>query len=160
MTAPELISYRHKDDHKNKTRFVQRKVDKVPEWAADVQPHTEPMTARDRAIEMLRIAARYIRETDAYGTIHYDGTECDGYCVADDCEIAAEELEGLPPLAEALAVPTDEPEAGEERAVIIKAKWKPCVHGGGWWVAQDADGCDVLLAPDGFAAIRANTDGD
>ena len=47
MTAPDLISYRHKDDHKNKTRFVQRKVDKVPKWAADVQPYTEPTTAPD-----------------------------------------------------------------------------------------------------------------
>ena len=42
MTTPDLISYRHKDDRQNKTRFVQRKMDKVPEWAADVQPYAEP----------------------------------------------------------------------------------------------------------------------
>lgn len=52
-------------------------------------------------------------------------------------------------------VTTDEPEAGEIRAVIVNAKWKPCVHGGGWWVAQDADGRLVSLAPDGFAALSA-----
>ena len=40
---------------------------------------------------------------------------------------------------------------GEVRQVIINATWKACAHGGGWWVAKDADGREVLLAPDGFA---------
>jgi hypothetical protein len=47
-----------------------------------------------RAVEMLKIAAKYIRDNDPEGIIFYDGTDCDGYCVADDCETAAECLEG------------------------------------------------------------------
>ncbi len=46
----------------------------------------------ERAIEMLRKAAKYIRDNDPEGIIHYDEADCDGYCVADDCEIAAEML--------------------------------------------------------------------
>lgn len=45
-----------------------------------------------RAEEMLQIAANYIREHCPDGTIHYDETECDGYCVADDCETVDEEI--------------------------------------------------------------------
>lgn len=45
-----------------------------------------------RAIEMLRIAADYA-EKQPDETIHYDEADCDGYCVAEDCRIAAEELE-------------------------------------------------------------------
>lgn len=45
-----------------------------------------------RAIEMLRIAAKYIRDYYPDGIIHYDEAECDGYCVADDCESAADGL--------------------------------------------------------------------
>jgi len=41
-----------------------------------------------RANEMLGIAAKYIRQHWADGLIEYDETECDGYCVADDCESA------------------------------------------------------------------------
>jgi len=40
---------------------------------------------------MLRVAAEYIREHCPDQTIHFDDTECDGYCVADDCECAAED---------------------------------------------------------------------
>lgn len=47
----------------------------------------------ERAIEMLKLAASYIRGTDPTGRIFYDDSVCDGYCVADDCETAAEELE-------------------------------------------------------------------
>ena len=46
----------------------------------------------ERAIEMLNIAADYIRANCPEGTIEYDKTTCDGYCVADDCETAASEL--------------------------------------------------------------------
>jgi hypothetical protein len=46
-----------------------------------------------RAQEMLRIAAKYIRANDTYQTIRYDDADCDGYCVADDCEIAADCLD-------------------------------------------------------------------
>ena len=45
-----------------------------------------------RAIEMLNIAARYIREWDPTGTITYDEAKCDGYCVAEDCEAVAADL--------------------------------------------------------------------
>lgn len=56
--------------------------------------------------------------------------------------------------AQGVRVPSadDEPEDGEIRQVIVNAKWKPCVSGGGWWVAQDADGQRILLSPDGFLA--------
>lgn len=43
-----------------------------------------------RAHDMLRIAAEYIRDNWPDATINYDDAECDGYCVADDCESAAE----------------------------------------------------------------------
>ena len=46
----------------------------------------------DRAIEMLNIAAEYIRTHWPDGTVFYDETDCDGYCVADDCKTAAESL--------------------------------------------------------------------
>lgn len=46
----------------------------------------------ERAIEMLNIAAAYIREHAPDYVSFYDGTDCDGYCIADDCEIAANDL--------------------------------------------------------------------
>jgi len=46
-----------------------------------------------RARVMLKVAAQYISETWPEGTIFYDDAECDGYCVADDCKQAQEELE-------------------------------------------------------------------
>lgn len=45
-----------------------------------------------RAAEMLRIAAEYIKQHCPDGDIFYDEADCDGYCVAADCEIAADEL--------------------------------------------------------------------
>ena len=42
---------------------------------------------------MLRIAAEVIREHASEATHFYDEADCDGYCIADDCESAAEELE-------------------------------------------------------------------
>ena len=45
-----------------------------------------------RAKEMLQIAANYIRQFYPDGVLHYDDADCDGYCIADDCEIAAESL--------------------------------------------------------------------
>lgn len=67
--------------------------------------------AKARACEMLKVAAEYIRDTWPDGIAHYDGTDCDGYCVADDCESAAEILaeadlfpsgEGVKELVEAI----------------------------------------------------------
>lgn len=46
-----------------------------------------------RAKEMLQVAADYIRKHYPDGMIHYDGADCDGYCVADDCEIASASLD-------------------------------------------------------------------
>jgi len=43
----------------------------------------------NRAVEMLVIAAKYIRRHCPDGRIYYDEANCDGYCVADDCETAA-----------------------------------------------------------------------
>jgi hypothetical protein len=54
------------------------------------------MVSRDdikRAVEMLRIAARYIDQHAPSDTIRYDEAECDGTCVADDCRIAASAIE-------------------------------------------------------------------
>ena len=46
----------------------------------------------DRKDYMLMVAAEYIREHCPGGMIFYDDAECDGYCVADDCESAFEEI--------------------------------------------------------------------
>lgn len=45
-----------------------------------------------RAIEMLRIAARFIIDNAAGEMVFYDDAECDGLCLADDCRIAADVL--------------------------------------------------------------------
>jgi len=47
----------------------------------------------ERAQEMLRIAAEYIRDFCPDELVHYDDSNCDVYCIADDCETAAEMLE-------------------------------------------------------------------
>ena len=46
-----------------------------------------------RAVEMLRVAMNYIRDNCDDAVIFYDDAECDGACVAGDCEIAADMLE-------------------------------------------------------------------
>jgi hypothetical protein len=52
------------------------------------------MTDKERAVYMLRIAADYVRKTGDKGReIFYDEALCDGYCVIDDCESAADMLE-------------------------------------------------------------------
>lgn len=48
-----------------------------------------------RAIEMLNVAAEYIEEHWPDGIIEYDEAACDGYCVSEDCKVAAEELGSL-----------------------------------------------------------------
>lgn len=45
-----------------------------------------------RAAEMLRIAAKIIRNEANNAVVNYDGADCDGWCVADDCETAADML--------------------------------------------------------------------
>lgn len=49
--------------------------------------------ATERAQQLLKIAAKYIRKYKDDGIIVYDDAECDGACLADDCEFAAENLE-------------------------------------------------------------------
>ena len=45
-----------------------------------------------RAIEMLRLASRYIDAHCPDRIIQYDNADCDGACVADDCLFAANDL--------------------------------------------------------------------
>lgn len=52
----------------------------------------EPLKNEPRAAYMLRVAAWYIRDKYPDGIVYYDDAECDGYCVADDCESAAEDI--------------------------------------------------------------------
>ncbi len=51
--------------------------------------------AATRAIEMLRIAAIVIENCAPDAKHHYDGVDCDGYCVADDCKTAADMLHAV-----------------------------------------------------------------
>lgn len=50
---------------------------------------------RQRAIRMLKVAADYIRKNGPNDYIHYDDADCDGHCVAVDCEAAANDLQNL-----------------------------------------------------------------
>lgn len=68
--------------------------------------------AAPRAVEMLRVASEYVAGVAGYGhgpydTIKYDGAECDGICVAGDCQTAMEDL--------AAALAATAPAAGEEK---------------------------------------------
>jgi hypothetical protein len=51
------------------------------------------MSDTKRAIDMLRIAAALIRQHAPEALYFYDNAYCDGYCIADDCESAADDLE-------------------------------------------------------------------
>ena len=46
-----------------------------------------------RAQQMLQIAAEYIENHWPDATEFYDGTDCDGYCIAEDCKCASSELQ-------------------------------------------------------------------
>ena len=48
-----------------------------------------------RAIEMLEVAANLIEQYAPESLAHYDGADCDGLCVADDCLDAADDLRAL-----------------------------------------------------------------
>ncbi len=54
-----------------------------------------------RAIDMMRIAAEFIRDHAPSDTVFYDDAECDGYCLADDLESAAHDLEATQNTGEA-----------------------------------------------------------
>ena len=45
-----------------------------------------------RAAEMLRVAATFLRSEEPTGTVFYDGAACDAFCIADDCEAAADDI--------------------------------------------------------------------
>ena len=49
----------------------------------------EQRKGEDRRDYMLTVAAAYIRQHCTDGIIWFDEAECDGYCVADDCESAS-----------------------------------------------------------------------
>lgn len=47
-----------------------------------------------RAVELMRLAAVRLRnDMESYETQRYDDADCDGYCLADDLESEADELE-------------------------------------------------------------------
>jgi hypothetical protein len=49
-----------------------------------------------RAQYMLEVAARFVKENDLGEYVaNWDETECDGYCLVDDCTIEASELGNL-----------------------------------------------------------------
>lgn len=48
-----------------------------------------------RAAELLHLASAAIRDNCPEIEIFYDETTCDGYCLADDCQIQAEMMEEL-----------------------------------------------------------------
>ena len=52
----------------------------------------EQHKGEDRKDYMLLVAAEYIRENWPDGMIFYDDAECDGYCVADDCESVSDSM--------------------------------------------------------------------
>jgi hypothetical protein len=55
------------------------------------------IVALDRASQILTLAAQYIRENCDDAIIHYDSVDCDGTCLADDCESMAADLKELFP---------------------------------------------------------------
>ena len=44
-----------------------------------------------------------------------------------------------------LVRPVTEPESQDYALLVVPATYKPCAHGGGWWVSEDVDGCRVLF---------------
>lgn len=61
------------------------------DWGTDsiIEAFTSYELETVRAAEMLSIAADYIEKHCPEEQIFYDGTNCDGYCVAEDCRITA-----------------------------------------------------------------------
>ena len=49
----------------------------------------------DRAILMLTVSGNHCQEYAPADLSVYDGTECDGLCINDDCITSIEELENL-----------------------------------------------------------------
>lgn len=55
--------------------------------------NAKDMASMDRAIELLGLAGAVLREYAPEATIFYDGVNCDGLCLADDCVGAAVQLQ-------------------------------------------------------------------
>lgn len=49
----------------------------------------------ERAILMLEVAAKYIKENCSDVIIHYDEADCDGGCIAEDCKNCIDDLKSL-----------------------------------------------------------------
>lgn len=46
----------------------------------------------DRAIELMKLAAKYIQDYHNYGVIEYDDALCDGECLAQDLLAEVDQL--------------------------------------------------------------------
>ncbi len=66
------------------------RVDTIGSQGAEVKVNHEDLR---RARDMLKVAAEYIRNHYPDGMAFYDEADCDGYCVADDCESSAEMID-------------------------------------------------------------------
>jgi len=49
----------------------------------------------ERAILMLEVATKYIKENCSDAIIHYDEADCDGGCIAEDCKNCIDDLKSL-----------------------------------------------------------------
>lgn len=73
------------------TEYTQADVaDTLGTQEAEVRVNHEDLR---RARDMLKVAAEYIRNHYPDGMAFYDEADCDGYCVADDCESSAEMID-------------------------------------------------------------------
>lgn len=50
----------------------------------------EQKVGEKRKDYLLLVAAEYIRENYPEGSLFYDDSDCDGYCIAEECEDASE----------------------------------------------------------------------
>ena len=67
--------------------------DNLSDWHL-IAAAPDMLEASPRAVLMMRIASELIRDGLAVDqTVFYDDAECDGYCVADDLDFAAEALD-------------------------------------------------------------------
>ncbi len=84
------ISYKHKDDVANKTRYFQRACAKLPQWAADVRPYN---VAQDG-----EYYADYDEESGCYCVFHtdrHDGQALNSYSKVQGAVGKAEQLNNI-----------------------------------------------------------------
>lgn len=98
---PKAMQSRHQRKRSDMTRTQRLQAEAFKELVGTMMTRkseneprlaTAELGALDRAVQMLCIAAEFIDEHATEATIQYDGTICDGSCVASDCESAAAEL--------------------------------------------------------------------